>query len=135
MGSVMTAMDVMSFVIIGIILLVLANTMAMSARERTHEYAILKTVGFSGRHIFFLIAGESLLLSFLGSALGMLATFPAVAAFQEALPKGWFPVFYIEPRTIVLGCLAGVLVGLVASLIPARRAVSTRIVEGLRFVG
>ncbi|MGH7768848.1 MAG: ABC transporter permease, partial [Candidatus Binatia bacterium] len=135
MGSVMTAMDVMSFVIIGIILLVLANTMAMSARERTHEYAILKTVGFSGRHIFILIAGESLLLSFLGSALGMLATFPAVAAFQEALPKGWFPVFYIEPRTIVLGCLAGLLVGVVASLIPARRAVTTRIVEGLRFVG
>jgi putative ABC transport system permease protein len=135
MGSVMTAMDVMSFAIIGIILLVLANTMAMSARERTHEYAILKTVGFSGRHIFILIAGESLLLSFLGSALGMLATFPAVAVFQEALPKGWFPVFYIEPRTIFFGCLAGVLVGVVASLIPARRAVTTRIVEGLRFVG
>jgi putative ABC transport system permease protein len=135
MGSVMTAMDVMSFVIIGIILLVLANTMIMSARERTHEYAVLKTLGFSGRHIFTLIAGESLLLSFLGSAVGMLVTFPAVEGFQTALPKGWFPVFYIEPRTIVIGCLAGVLVGLAASLIPARRAVTTRIVEGLRYVG
>jgi putative ABC transport system permease protein len=135
MGSVMTAMDVMSFVIIGIILLVLANTMIMSTRERTHEYAVLKTLGFSGRHIFTLIAGESLLLSFLGSALGVLVTFPAVAGFQTALPKGWFPVFYIEPRTIVIGCLAGVLVGLAASLIPARRAVTTRIVDGLRYVG
>jgi putative ABC transport system permease protein len=135
MGSVMTAMDVMSFVIIGIILLVLANTMIMSTRERTHEYAVLKTLGFSGRHIFTLIAGESLLLSFLGSAVGMLVTFPAVAGFQTALPKGWFPVFYIEPRTIVIGCLAGVLVGLAASLIPARRAVTTRIVDGLRYVG
>jgi putative ABC transport system permease protein len=135
MGAVMTAMDVMSFVIIGIILLVLANTMIMSARERTHEYAVLKTLGFSGRHIFILIAGESLLLSFLGSALGMLVTFPAVAGFQGALPKGWFPVFYIEPRTIVLGCLAGLLVGFAASLIPARRAVATKIVEGLRYLG
>jgi putative ABC transport system permease protein len=135
MGSVMTAMDVMSFVIIGIILLVLANTMIMSTRERTHEYAVLKTLGFSGRHIFTLIAGESLLLSFLGSAVGMLVTFPAVAGFQTALPKGWFPVFYIEPRTIVIGCLAGVLVGLAASLIPARRAVATKIVDGLRYVG
>jgi putative ABC transport system permease protein len=135
MGSVITAMDVMSFVIIGIILLVLANTMIMSARERTHEYAVLKTLGFSGRHIFTLIAGESLLLSLLGSATGIGITFPAVQGFQTALPKGWFPVFYVEPQTIVIGCLAGLLVGLTASLIPARRAAASRIVEGLRYVG
>lgn len=135
MGSIMTAMDVMSFVIIGIILLVLGNTMIMSARERTHEYAVLKTLGFSGRHIFTLIAGESLLLSFFGSVLGMLVTFPAVEGFQTALPKGWFPVFYIEPGTIVIGCLAGLAVGFAASLIPARRAAVTKIVEGLRYVG
>jgi putative ABC transport system permease protein len=135
MGSVITAMDVMSFVIIGIILLVLANTMIMSARERTHEYAVLKAIGFSGRHIFTLIAGESLLLSLLGSMTGMIVTFPAVEGFQGALPKGWFPVFYVEPHTIVIGCLAGLLVGLTASLIPARRAMATRIVEGLRYVG
>jgi putative ABC transport system permease protein len=135
MGSVITAMDVMSFVIIGIILLVLANTMIMSARERTHEYAVLKALGFSGRHIFTLIAGESLLLSLLGSVTGIVVTFPAVEGFQTALPKGWFPVFYVEPKTIIIGCLAGLLVGLTASLIPARRAVASRIVEGLRYVG
>jgi putative ABC transport system permease protein len=125
----------MSFVIIGIILLVLANTMIMSARERTHEYAVLKTLGFTGRHIFLLIVGESLILSFIGSALGMAVTVPAVEAFQSALPKGWFPVFYIEPRTILFGCVAGIAVGLCASLIPARRAMSSKIVEGVRYVG
>ena len=135
MGSVITAMDVMSFVIIGIILLVLGNTMVMSARERTHEYAVLKALGFSGGYIFILIAGESLLLSLLGSMMGIAVTFPAVESFQEAMPKGWFPIFYVEPKTIVLGCLAGLLVGLSASIIPARRAAVTRIVEGLRFVG
>ena len=135
MASVITAMDVMSFVIIGIILLVLANTMTMSARERTHEYAVLKALGFSGRHIFTLIAGESLLLSLLGCVVGMAVTFPAVQGFQQALPKGWFPVFYIEPQTIIVGAIAGLLVGVTASLIPTRRAVTTRIVEGLRFVG
>jgi putative ABC transport system permease protein len=135
MGSVITAMDVMSFVIIGIILLVLGNTMVMSARERTHEYAVLKALGFSGGYIFILIAGESLLLSFLGSMMGIAVTFPAVESFQEAMPKGWFPIFYVEPKTIVLGCLAGLLVGLSASIIPARHAAVTRIVEGLRFVG
>jgi putative ABC transport system permease protein len=135
MGSVMTAMDVMSFVIIGIILLVLANTMIMSARERTHEYAVLKTLGFTGRHILALVAGESLCLAILGTALGMAATVPAVAGFKNALPKGWFPIFYIEPETVVFGAVAGVAIGLAAALIPARRAARQQIVEGLRFIG
>jgi len=134
-SAIITAMNIMSFVIIGIILLVLGNTMVMSARERTHEYAVLKALGFSAWQIFFLIAGESLILSLLGSALGLGVTLPAVAGFEKALPKGWFPVFYIKPETIVMACAAGLLVGVVASLIPMRRVVTTRIVEGLRYVG
>jgi putative ABC transport system permease protein len=134
-SAVITAMNIMSFVIIGIILLVLGNTMIMSARERTHEFAVLKALGFSGGQLFFLIAGESLILALVGSALGLAVTFPAVAAFQAALPKGWFPVFFIKPETVLTGCAAGVLVGLLAAIIPLRRVLTTRIVEGLRFAG
>ncbi len=134
-SAVITAMNIMSFVIIGIILLVLGNTMVMSARERTHEFAVLKALGFSGGQLFFLIAGESLILSTLGSALGLLVTIPAVRGFQAALPKGWFPVFYIKPETILFACAAAFVVGFTASIIPLRRVLSTRIVEGLRHVG
>jgi len=134
-SAVITAMNIMSFVIIGIILLVLGNTMVMSARERTHEFAVLKALGFSGRQLFLLLGGESMMLSIAGSALGLLLTLPAVAGFQSALPKGWFPVFYIKPETLVIGCIAGFVVGLLASLIPLRRVLTTRIVEGLRYVG
>jgi putative ABC transport system permease protein len=134
-SAVITAMNIMSFVIIGIILLVLGNTMVMSARERTHEFAVLKALGFSGGQLFLLLGGESMILSIAGSALGLALTLPAVAGFQSALPKGWFPVFYIKPETIVIGCIAGFAVGLLASLIPLRRVLTTRIVEGLRYVG
>ena len=134
-SAVITAMNVMSFVIIGIILLVLGNTMIMSARERTHEYAVLKALGFSARQLFFLLTGESLILSVFGSALGLLVTFPAVQGFRAALPKGWFPIFYIKPETIIIGCVAGLLVGFVAAMIPLRRIVTTQIIEGLRYVG
>jgi putative ABC transport system permease protein len=134
-SAVITAMNIMSFVIIGIILLVLGNTMVMSARERTHEFAVLKALGFSGRQLFLLLGGESMILSIAGSALGLALTLPAVAGFQSALPKGWFPVFYIKPETIVIGCVAGLAVGFLASLIPLRRVLTTRIVEGLRYVG
>jgi putative ABC transport system permease protein len=128
-------MNIMSFVIIGIILLVVGNTMIMSARERTHEFAVLKALGFTGGQLLFLIAGESVLLALFGSALGLGATFPAVAGFQSAVPKGWFPVFYIKPETVVIGCAAGLMVGALAAIIPLRRVLSARIVEGLRFVG
>ncbi len=134
-SAVITAMNVMSFFIIGIILLVLGNTMIMSARERTHEFAVLKALGFSIGQLSLLIAGESLVLSLFGSAVGLLVTFPAVEGFQAALPKGWFPVFYVKPETILIGAAAGFVVGLIAAIIPLRRVLTTRIVEGLRYVG
>jgi putative ABC transport system permease protein len=134
-SAVITAMNIMSFVIIGIILLVVGNTMVMSARERTHEFAVLKALGFSGGQLFFLLAGESMILSSIGSAVGLVVTIPAVEGFHAALPKGWFPVFYIKPETIVIGCVAGLAIGMCAALIPLRRVLTTRIVEGLRYVG
>lgn len=134
-SAVITAMNVMSFVIIGIILLVVGNTMIMSARERTHEFAVLKALGFSGGKLFFLLAGESLILAAMGSALGLASTVPAVHAFRAALPKGWFPIFYIKPETILIGCVASLAIGLVAAIIPLRRVLSTHIVDGLRHVG
>jgi len=134
-SAVIAAMDIMSFLIIGIILLVVANTMIMSARERTHEYAVLKTLGFSAAQIFFLVAGESLVLATLGSAIGLSLTLPAVHGFQAALPKGWFPVFYLKSETILFGCAVGVGVGLLAAIIPTRRILTTPIVDGLRHVG
>jgi ABC-type antimicrobial peptide transport system permease subunit len=76
-----------------------------------------------------------MILSLFGSAVGLAVTFPAVEGFQTALPKGWFPVFYIKPETVVIGCAAGLLVGMLAAIIPLRRVLTTRIVEGLRHVG
>ena len=74
-GAILTAMDVMSFLIVGIIMLVLANTMIMSARERTREYAVFKALGFSRPHLTGLILGESMLISALGGGVGLFLTF------------------------------------------------------------
>ena len=134
-GAIISAMNVMSFVIIGIIMLVLANTMIMSARERTREYAVLKTLGFSGFHLTGLIFGESMLISCLGGGIGLMLTFPIVSGFEQAMPKGFFPFFYIEPITIVFAVVATILVGVLSALVPIQRALSTKIVDGFRFVG
>jgi putative ABC transport system permease protein len=134
-SAIITSMNVLSFVIIGIIMLVLANTMIMSARERTREYAVLKTLGFSGRHLVGLIMGESLFIALLGGAIGLFLTFPLIAGFAEVIPKGFFPVFQIEPVTIILAVSAAFIIGVVSAVFPIQRALRTRIVDGFRFVG
>lgn len=136
MGVVLNAMDYMSFIIIGIIMLVLGNTMIMSARERTREYAVLKTLGFTARQLVLFVFGESMFVSFLGAIVGVLITYPIVALFAKVFANsGFFPVFFIEPITLILAFSAAVLVGIVSALIPLRRVLSTRIVDGLRFIG
>jgi len=134
-SAIITAMNWISFIIIGIIMLVLGNTMIMAARERIREFAVLKTLGFSGWHLVGLIAGESLAISIAGGALGLAATFPLAEGFANALPKGWFPVFTVEPVTIMLASGAALLVGVLASIFPIQRAVGTSIVEALRQAG
>ena len=134
-SAIITAMNVMSFVIVGVIMLVLANTMLMSARERTKEYAVLKTLGFSAFHIVGLILGESLFISAFGGGLGLLLSFPAVDGFASFFPKGWFPIFQIEPITIILLVTAVTLIGIASAAFPVQRALTTRIVDGFRFVG
>ena len=132
---IINLLNFISFVIIGIIMLVLGNTMIMSARERTKEYAVLKTIGFSGGHLVGLIAGESLVISFLGGLLGLVLTYPLVGMFSLLVPKSWFPVFYVEPSTMVLAGVSALFVGFAAAVFPVQRAVRTSIVDGLRFVG
>jgi len=134
-GAIITSMNVISFVIIGIIMLVLGNTMIMSARERTREYAVFKALGFSAKHLIGLIMGESLMIAAVGGGLGLFLTFPIVAGFEQVIPKGFFPVFQIETITIILAISAAVLIGIVSAIFPIHRALNTKIIDGFRFVG
>lgn len=134
-SAIITAMNFMSFVIIGIIMLVLANTMVMAARERTREYAVFKTLGFTGKHLVGLILGESLLISCIGGGLGIFFTYPIVAGFEQAIPKGFFPFFFIEPITTILAIIAVLIIAVLASIFPIHKAINTKIVDGFRFVG
>jgi putative ABC transport system permease protein len=120
--------------VIVIIMAVMANTMAMNARERIGEYAVLKTLGFDGRHIAGLIIGESLVIAFLGCALGIGLTYPAASAFGKAMSM-YLPVFEVRPETIYLDLMATLVVGLTAAAFPAWQAVKLPIAEGLRKIG
>jgi len=132
--AIVVAIRIVSYVVIVIIMAVAANTMAMTARERIGEYAILKSMGFRWFHLAGMIFGESLLLALLGCALGIGLTFPVAAAFAAQLDQ-FFPVFLIERSTLWLDLFFSLLVGLVAGFFPAWRAVQIKIADGLQRIG
>jgi putative ABC transport system permease protein len=132
-SSIITAMNFISFVIVGIILLVLANTIAMTARERTTEYAVLKTLGFKGGHLTGMISGEALLISMLGGVIGLAIALPIAKGFQNAFPT-LFPILPDPKWTIIWGLLAAFAVGIFAAIFPALNISRMRIVDGLRHI-
>jgi len=134
-SAILTSINVISFVIIGIIMLVLGNTMIMSARERTREYAVFKTIGFSAKHMVGLILGESLFISAIGAGLGLILSFPIVEGVSQAIPKGMFPIFELEPITLIFAASSAIIIGVAASVFPIMKALRTSIVDGLRFIG
>jgi putative ABC transport system permease protein len=132
--AILTAIRLVSLVIIVIIMAVVANTMAMSVRERLGEYVVFKTLGFHGPYLAGMILGESLFITGLGGILGILLTFPAAEGFRRAVGT-WFPVFRVEPETIYLGIAATLIVGVIAAVLPVWRVTTVRIAEGLRRIG
>ena len=132
--AIVTAVKIVSFVVIVIIFAVVANTMAMTARERLAEYATLKALGFPPVFVAMLIVGESVMIAALGGAIGIALTFPVAAGFKSAMGS-MFPVFYVTGQTVALQAIASSAVGLLAGILPSIRAANVKIVEGLRYAG
>ncbi|KVN23640.1 ABC transporter ATP-binding protein [Burkholderia pyrrocinia] len=133
-NQIIAAIRVVSYVVIVIIMAVMANAMAMSARERTVEYATLKALGFGPGFLAALVFGESLVIAAIGGSLGMLAMPPAASLFKQAT-GGVFPVFNVSAQTLVLQAACSLAVGIAAALVPAWQAARVRVVEGLRAIG
>ena len=131
--AILVAIETVSFVIILIIMAVMANTMAMTARERYSEYATLKAIGFGNGFVALLIFAESLGIALAGGALGIALTFPIADWFAGQMGT-LFPVFFVSTDTVAMQVGAALTVGVVAALIPAWRAAHVRIVDGLRAV-
>ena len=116
-------------------LLVSANTMAMSIRERTREVAVLKTLGFTRQGVLGLFVSEAVALSLAG---GLIGFFLAKGLVYMATHSPQFFSFYNMQVTagmwVVAMFIAG-LVGLLSSALPSYHASQVNIVDGLRHIG
>jgi putative ABC transport system permease protein len=132
--AILIVIQSVSAIVIGIILAVLANTMAMSVRERRREYATLRALGFGPARIVGLILGESLAIALSGGALGVALCYPAAEVFAAQVGT-LFPMFEVSAETVWLAIGSAATVGVLAALLAAGQAVRAPIVTGLRGMG
>jgi putative ABC transport system permease protein len=115
------------------ILMVTANAMMMTARERTGEVAVLKTIGFTDRTLFLLVMVEAGLITLTGAVLG-LGGAKLLYASAEFTGFGMLPGFDVTAGTLVLGFAIAVVLALASGIAPALRAARLPIVQALRHV-
>ncbi|MBZ5615097.1 MAG: FtsX-like permease family protein [Acidobacteriia bacterium] len=115
-------------------LLVCANTMAMSIRERTREVAVLRTLGFTRESILKLLLSESIAISLLGGIAGV--ALGSLVIKGLARPGIGLPVsMHMTPLTALVVMTVAAVVGLVSGLVPSYRASNLGIVDALRYIG
>jgi putative ABC transport system permease protein len=119
-------------VVLFTLLLVTGSTMAMSVRERTGEFAVLKTVGFTDAAVMLLVLAESMMYAVPGALIGLILA--KLFTLRGDPTGGLLPFFYLDPDRMLMGFALALVAGIASGIIPALLARRLRIVEALRRV-
>jgi putative ABC transport system permease protein len=135
MGNVKAFILMICSAVVFATLLVSANTMAMSIRERTREVAVLKTLGFSRRGVLGLFVSEAVALSLGGGLIGIgLGWFLVYGMTHSKQFISFFPL-QVTVGIAAVALLTSGLVGLLSAALPSYHASQVNIVDGLRHIG
>jgi len=132
-GNVSLLMGTIGMAVVFAILLVTANAMMMSARERTREVAVLKTIGYSDRILFGLVMLEAALIALTGALVGLGGAKLLYRA-TNFNAGGFLPGFDVTLGTLSLGAGVALLLMLASGLVPAMQAARLPVVQALRRV-
>ncbi len=133
MGNIGALVTAVATAVFFTLLLVIANTMGQSVRERTNELAVLKTIGFARGSVTGLVLAESMLLTILGAIIGLaLAGLIAVGLSNVPVLVQYFPSLALPPSTFAVGAVLALVLGALASALPATQAWQLKIVDALR---
>lgn len=130
MGNIQLLILVIGSVVFFTLLLITGNTLAMSVRERTSEWAILKTLGYTDLRVLGFVITESLIYACTGGILGLVLA--KIFTLGSDPTGGFLPVFYLSPYKMFLGLLSTIIAGILSGLIPAVTAMRLKIVDALR---
>jgi putative ABC transport system permease protein len=131
MGNIGAIVTAVASAVFFTMLLVIANTMGQSVRERTNELAVMKTLGFSSFQVTAMVLAESLLLTVLGAVIGLAIAALAATGLAKAMQQ-FFPTLGMPSNTYVVGALLAVGLGALAGALPCAQAWQLKIVDALR---
>lgn len=133
LGNVKVLIGSISAVVVFTLVLVTVSTMSMAIRERFHELAVLKALGFRRRELFVFILAESFGLATAGGALGIGGAWAFWTYIDlQRLSSGFLVFFEVTPRIMATAATVAVLLGLVATLAPSIAVARTSVVDGLK---
>ncbi|MDH5621888.1 MAG: ABC transporter permease [Gammaproteobacteria bacterium] len=112
------------------LLLVSGNTMSQSVRERIPELAVLKTLGFTDRSVLGIVLSESMLITFIGGALGLGIGWLIIKGLASQL-AAFLPGFYLPASALITGVVLMIIAGVLAGIFPAAKAMRLSIVDAL----
>jgi putative ABC transport system permease protein len=135
LGNVKAFILSIALAVVFAILLVSANSMAMSIRERVREVAVLKTLGFTRQRILTMFVAEAVVLSALGGALGAWAAKGMLKMAASSSMGDYFAGIQVTGSTFLAGLSVAALIGFISAFVPSYRASRLNIVDGLRHVG
>jgi putative ABC transport system permease protein len=135
-GAMLGALNVLSLLVLGVVVLILGNTIAMSTRERTREYGTLRAIGFTPAHVMGFVLGEAGALGLVGGAGGLLLAYPLVQGpFSRYLEEEMrVAPLRVASSDALMALGLGVLLGLVAAGHPALRAAKLQVTASLSHV-
>jgi putative ABC transport system permease protein len=131
MGNIAAIVAAVATAVFFTMLLVTANTMAQSVRERTSELAVMKTMGFSSTLVTSLVLAEALLITILGGAIGLLLASVIAKGAAGALEQ-FLPFFNVPTEAYLVGVGVMLALGLLSGALPAVHAFRLKIVDALR---
>lgn len=132
LGDVRGIVGSIAVLVMVAVFFVTLNAMALSARERVPEIAVLKAIGFQGRDVFASLLFEGMVVGLLGAAVGCASAWAVFRAFPLELGFGPLGSFQTSPAVAAAGLAIGAILGMGAALPPALRASRLSVVEALR---
>ncbi|MBI3664653.1 MAG: FtsX-like permease family protein, partial [Acidobacteria bacterium] len=116
------------------ILLVAANTMAMSVRERIKEVGVLKTLGFTTGKVLTMIVAEAVIIAMIGGVLGCLLAV-GLMGWAAKMPLIFGAGIRMPAAAAAINLVVALLIGLASSVVPAWNAARLPIADALRHTG
>jgi putative ABC transport system permease protein len=110
----------------------IANTLALSIHERTRELGMLRAIGMSRRQVRTMIRYEAVITALIGAILGMVLGLIFAALIAQPLKDEGFTLSY-PIGTLILLLVFAAIVGVLAAILPARRASRLDVLESLQY--